>query len=346
MRITNNMLIANMMRNLNSNYEKMDNIQQQLSTGKKFQLPSDDPIGVSKSLKLHTDVAMIEQHKRNLSDARSWLEVTEDSISQMGDIIQRARELTVQASNGSNTPEDLAQISAEIKQLKEQLVKVGNSTYAGRYLFSGYKTDAPLMDENGNYKLSNYKEDNISFTSTATSKTLQQNEIINYNVGISESISINTIGIRLFGKLDASGDMTLTHFTDTSVTGYEINDVDKECNSVGSDKSYLISLFDTIENAMNVDDKATINDSLSWLDDTMDNILSARSDIGAKVNRLGLSEQRLESQSVNFIKLLSENEEVNMAEAIMELKNSENVYRASLSIGAKVIQPTLIDFLR
>ncbi|MTI46805.1 flagellar hook-associated protein FlgL [Sporosalibacterium faouarense] len=345
MRITNNMLISNMMRNLNANYGKMDKIQQQMSTGKKFQLPSDDPIGVSKSLKFHTDIAMIEQHKRNLNDGRSWLEATEDSVAQIGDILQRTRELAVRASNGSNTNEDLIQISAEIKQLKEQIVKVGNSTYAGRYLFSGFKTDSPLLDEDGNYKLTNYKENTTGFTATDT-KSLQQSEIIKYNVGIAEDVEINTIGIRLFGKLDSSGDMTMSHYTDATVNGYEIDDVNEESNGSGADKSYLVSLFETIENAMDVDDKETINKSLTWIDDTMDNVLSIRADIGAKVNRLDLSEQRLEAQSVNFTELLSKNEEINIAEVVMKLKNSENVYRASLSIGAKVIQPTLVDFLR
>lgn len=345
MRITNNMLIKNMMRNLNNNYKKMDNIHKMISTGKKFQLPSDDPIGVSKSLKLHTDISKIEQHKRNLSDAKSWLAVTEDSIAEIGDILHRARELTVQASNGSNTNEDLIQISAEVRQLKDHIIKVGNTTYAGRYIFSGYKTDAPLLDEEGNYKLTNYEEV-ATFTNPATAKEVHQDEIINYNVGVSDSVSINTVGVKIFGKLDSSGDMDKPHFSDSFASGYQVNDIDQESQDTGADKSYLTALFDTIENAMNVDDKDTINKSITKIDETMNNLLSVRANIGAKMNRLELTENRLESQNINFTNLLAENEEVNMAEAIMELKNSENVYRAALSIGAKVIQPTLVDFLR
>ncbi len=345
MRITNNMLLNDMMRNLNSNYSKMDKIQQQLSTGKKFQLPSDDPIGVSKSLKFHTDISMIEQHKRNLSDARSWLQITEDAVAEMGDIFQRVRELTVQAANGTNTNEDLIQISAEVKQLKEHLIKVGNTTYAGRYIFSGFKTDLPLLDDDGNYKLTNYKEVTVLGASDGN-KVLQYDEYINYNVGVSDNVNINSIGIKIFGKLDAGGDMDNQHFKDAIVNGYEVDSTNGEAMATGSDKTYLTALFDVINNAMNVYDKATLNQSITRLDKSMENLLSVRADIGAKMSRLELTEKRLDSQHTSFTKLLSENEEVNMAEVIMELKNNENVYRASLSIGARVIQPTLVDFLR
>lgn len=345
MRITNNMLINDMMRNLNSNYGRMDRIQQQLATGKKFQLPSDDPIGVSKSLKFHTDISMIEQHKRNLSDATSWLDVTEDTIAEMGDIFQRVRELTVQASNGTYDPADVAQISAEVKQLKEHLIKVGNTTYAGRYIFSGFKTDLPLLDDDGNYKLTNYKEVTTLGASDGN-KTLQYDELINYNVGVSDNVNINSVGIMIFGKLDPGGDMDNQHFKDSTANGYEVDSTNGEAMVAGADKSYLVALLDTINNAMNVDDKATLNQSITRLDKSMENLLSVRAEIGAKVKRLELTENRLNAQHTSFTKLLSENEEVNMAEVIMELQNSENVYRASLSIGAKVIQPTLVDFLR
>ncbi len=346
MRVTNNMLINNLMRNLNSNYTKMDRIQQQLTTGRKFQLPSDDPIGVSKSLKFHTDISIIKQHKRNLNDARSWLQVTEDAVAEIGDIFQRVRELTVQTANGTNTNEDLIQTSAEIKQLKEHLIKVGNSTYAGRYIFSGFKTDLPLLDDEGNYKLTNYDEVTTFTNPPADTQELQNSELINYNTGVSDNVTINTIGIKIFGILDPSGDMDITNFNAYTVNGYDVVDADKEAIGTNADKSYLTSLFDLINNAMNVDDKDTLQECITKLDKSMENLLSVRADIGAKMSRLELTEKRLDSQHTSFTELLSENEDVNMAEIIMELTNNENVYRASLSMGSRIIQPTLVDFLR
>ena len=346
MRITNNMLINNLMRNLNNNYRKMDKIQQQSATGRKFQLPSDDPIGVSRSLKFHTDISIIEQHKRNLNDARSWLQVTEDAVAEIGDIFQRVRELTVQTANGTKTNEDLIQTSAEVKQLKEHLIKVGNSTYAGRYIFSGFKTDLPLLDDEGNYKLTDYDEVTAFTNPPADTQELQNGEHINYNIGVSDNVTINTIGIKVFGILDPSGDMDITNFNASTVNGYDVVDTDKEAIGTNADKSYLTSLFDLINNAMNVDDKDTLQECITRLDESMENLLSIRADIGAKMSRLELTEKRLDSQHTSFTKLLSENEGIDMAEVIMELTNNENIYRASLSMGSRIIQPTLVDFLR
>ncbi|SHH69861.1 flagellar hook-associated protein 3 FlgL [Caloranaerobacter azorensis DSM 13643] len=339
MRITNNMLINNMMRNLNNNLKKMNKIQQKLSSGKKFQLPSDDPIGVSRSLKLNTDIAKIEQYKRNLDDAMSWLEMTESAVAEVEDVLQRARELTVQAANGTNSDDDLKMISSEIEQLKDHLIKISNTTYAGRYIFSGYKTDVPLLDENGKFKLTNYEAGSGTFSSHVLSK----DEVSNYNVGISDKIAINIVGVKVFGKFE--GDLDNPNF-DSNVNGYEIDSTNKTSNSANADKSYLIAMFDSLKTALDSGDSETIQKTLGRIDKVMENLLSITADIGAKSNRLELTKKRLESQSINFTKLLAENEEADIAEVIMNLKVNENVYRASLSAGARIIQPTLVDFLR
>lgn len=343
MRITNNMMIKNMMRNLNNNLKRMDKVQQMMSSGKKFQLPSDDPIGVSKSLKLHTDVSRIEQYKRNVDDALSWMEITESTVAEIGDVLQRARELTVQAANGSNSNEDLQKISSEIEQLKDHLIEVANTTYAGRSIFTGYKTNAPLLDEEGRYKLTEYEN---GIVITPVGLTLENSEISEYNVGVAESIEVNTIGIKIFGKFDIANEEN-GNFDAASINGYEVDTTNKTSQiGINTDKSYLIEVFDQLKTAMDTNDSDLIQKSLERIDKVMENLLSVRAEIGAKVNRLELTQKKLESQTINFKKLLSENEDVDMAEAIMNLKIEENVYRASLSAGARIIQPTLVDFLR
>ena len=78
---------------------------------------------------------------------------------------------------------------------------------------------------------------------------------------------------------------------------------------------------------------------LRELDQYINNLLSFRSEAGAKVNRLELVESRLEDMELNYTELLSENEDVDMARLIIDLKNQENVYRASLAAGARIINP-------
>ena len=91
MRITNNMLINNIMLSLSNNLNRTQKYQSQLATGKKITMPSDDPIVASKALKLRTDVAEIQQYRRNADDAISWMEITEATMNQIGEVVHRFR---------------------------------------------------------------------------------------------------------------------------------------------------------------------------------------------------------------------------------------------------------------
>lgn len=94
------------------------------------------------------------------------------------------------------------------------------------------------------------------------------------------------------------------------------------------------------------DTSISIGENLTLLDSKMEDLLSARSAIGAKINRLELQLNRLESTQISYTELLSKNEDADQAEVIMYLKIQETVYRASLAAGARIIQPSLIDFIR
>ena len=87
MRVTNSMIINNLMRNLNKNLNRLEKTQRNLSSGKKFVNPSDDPIGVSRSLRLNTEVAAMDQYKRNADDALSWLSTTEMAAKNINEVL-------------------------------------------------------------------------------------------------------------------------------------------------------------------------------------------------------------------------------------------------------------------
>ena len=302
MRITNNMLTNNMINYIGDGLGRMNKLQYKMATGKKISVPSDDPIIAARALKLRTDVAEIDQYKRNVNDAKSWMELTDDAFSKVGDIMQRTRELTVQGANGTNTVSDTMNIAAEIRQLKAQLVQLGNTKYSGRYIFSGYSTDQALLNEDGTFAIDVAGTENIK-----------------YEIGIGDDIIVNNPGGAIFND---GGDAV------TGATGTLMND------------------FDDLINALDNGNTSAVRDMLTQIDSRMDNILKVRADLGAKVNRLDLTMNRLESDNLNFTELMSKNEDADMAEVIIQLKNEENVYNASLAAGARIIQPSLLDFLR
>ncbi len=309
MRITNNMLMNNMVKYIGNNLTRMDKYQAQLASGKKIQVPSDDPVVAARALKLRTDVAEIEQYQKNAKDAVSWLDMTEDALAKIGDVLSRARELAVDGSNGTKGQDDMQKINSEMKQLKEQLIHIGNSTYAGRYIFSGYSTDMKLLNDDGSFAI------NVETT----------RENITYEIGIGDSININVAGGDLFNN---GSDAVHPDPPAAPVTGKLIDD------------------FNRIINALDAGDHEALSNMLNEIDNDVNNVLRIRADVGARTNRLELTINRLDNDNLNFTKLMSENENVDMAETIINLQNETNVYRASLAGGAKIIVPSLIDFLR
>lgn len=109
------------------------------------------------------------------------------------------------------------------------------------------------------------------------------------------------------------------------------------------------SIFDVLNNIVtdfNSQNGATSQDHLAEIDKQLDNILKERSELGAKMNRLELSSSRVDGLEVSTTKMLSTEEDVDLSRLIIDLKAQENVQRAALSVGARIIQPTLVDFLR
>ena len=120
--------------------------QQQISTGKKVNKPSDDPVAAARILKLNQEVKRIETYERNANLADNRLKQEESTLASAVDIIQRVRELTVQAGNGSLSGNDRMSISAELKERLGQLANVANTRDAsGEYIFSGFQGNTPAF---------------------------------------------------------------------------------------------------------------------------------------------------------------------------------------------------------
>lgn len=108
-------------------------------------------------------------------------------------------------------------------------------------------------------------------------------------------------------------------------------------------------MFDTVQNIqdqLESADPKQLDNLLDDLDNVMKTLSGERSDLGARYNRLETVENRLGQQEVLASRVLSDNEDADIERVIMDLKSQESVHRAALSVGARIIQPTLMDFLR
>jgi len=141
------MLSQNSLRQLSTSYGKLGKLQEQLATGKKISRPSDDPVVAMKGMYYRTNLTELEQYKRNLSESYAWMENSEAALDHVQSVMHRARELMVQGSNGTLSPEDRQSIAKEIEQLKEDFVQVSNTQVAGRYIFNGTAIDRPRITD-------------------------------------------------------------------------------------------------------------------------------------------------------------------------------------------------------
>ncbi len=176
MRITNKIMQKNNLSNINTNKIYQDKLSTQMSTQKKINRPSDDPVVAIRALRLRSSVTEITQYySKNIPDAESWLNVTEDALKNLSAIITNMITLCTKGANGPLKTEDRQIILEQLKALGEEVYATGDADYAGRYVFTGYRTDTPLSfdkEENIKYQITEQLKNNVidSVTKVNTGK--------------------------------------------------------------------------------------------------------------------------------------------------------------------------------
>ncbi|MBQ9764676.1 MAG: flagellar hook-associated protein FlgL [Lachnospiraceae bacterium] len=142
MRITNSMMINNSLRDINNNKIALDKYNTQLSTEKKIQKPSDDPIVAIRALRFRSNLSELDQYlERNIPDAEAWLELTEDALISAKSMIQGLEPYLVQGSTETLGTDERKAIIENLQAYRDQVFQDANADYANRTIFTGYKTD-------------------------------------------------------------------------------------------------------------------------------------------------------------------------------------------------------------
>ncbi|PLS01444.1 flagellar hook-associated protein FlgL [Neobacillus cucumis] len=292
MRITQNMLSTQAVRSIQTNYRAMSRYQEQISTGKAINNVSDDPVKSVQIMSYRSVLTETEQFKRNAEDGLNWLETTDNALDDLTQVVQKARELTVQGSNGVNNQDSLQTIAMELRSLKGNIGDIANARLGDRYLFAGTATDtAPF--ENGGFVNTN-------------------NDSLSWNVGQGIYMKVNVNGADIFQF--QSGGLNLSETIDKIASEME----------AGKDPQLY----------------------LDHLDKQLSNILAHRSIVGSNVNQLEMISNRLDETELSTKGLLSKTEDADLAQVITNFTTQQTILNAALSSGAKVIQQTLVDFLR
>jgi flagellar hook-associated protein 3 FlgL len=149
MRITEGIISGRNLADLQRANAAVAKASMQVSTGNRLQRPSDDPQAVQKALNLRGDLAATAQYMDTASASQGWAQATDDALSDINDVLQRAREAVVQGGNGTMSQKDRNDIATQIDQLIGQAKASGNATFDGQYIFAGQKTDTAPYDADG-----------------------------------------------------------------------------------------------------------------------------------------------------------------------------------------------------
>ena len=256
MRITNQMISNNSLRNMQKSMAAVNKTTEQMTTGKKISKASEDPVIAIRALKLRTTVNQLEQYKdKNIPDAESWLDISTTSLNNIVSRIEDIEDYCVQGSTDSFNTTDRGAIIDSLKQLQDMIYNEGNSSYAGRYIFSGYKTDRGLTFSDTedtsvySYDITQHFDAKALDTKNVVNKEVDYNQVDAYiadpatyeqpdpemvyrlNLGYEGIDDVNSKGQNIFNMvaLDANGNtIDLSTFTLTvkttadSATYYEV----------------------------------------------------------------------------------------------------------------------------
>ncbi|MED4350965.1 flagellar hook-associated protein FlgL [Schinkia azotoformans] len=385
MRVTQNMLTNSNLSYISKNYERLGKLQDQINTGKKITRPSDDPVVAMKGMRYRSQLVEVNQFYRNLTEGFTWMDNTDAALEETTQILNRVRDLTVQASNDSYDPVARGNIAKEIEQLQQHLVSIANTKIGDNYIFNGTDTATPPINEN------QFNLEFSKFTSDLDADAIQAEDyVISYH-GQTYKYSTGSAGTPFEFKssdgskitIDSStGEVSRTYtealknkdgepadFTEkinstdlviSNKDAVSTNNQDVEIEvmkgvtvpiNVRSQDAFSIDLFSGIESIKkmltNPDTKGTeITKALDTIDQLLNGVVSTRAELGARQNRAEMVENRLLQQQIVAEKTVSDNEDIDFEKVIIDLTIQESIHRASLAVGARIIQPTLMDFLR
>jgi flagellar hook-associated protein 3 FlgL len=292
-RVTQRSLSQTALAGLQGSLTKLGDIQQQMTTGKLINRPSDSPTGTIQAMQFRADIRAQEQYSRNAQDGLGWLGIVDGVLGDMNTQVQRARDLTLQglSSGTASTPQGRAALATEIDSIRQSLLGAANTTYLGRPVFGGTTTGPVAYDTGANY------------------------------VGDSGSVT-RTVAPGVSVQVDASGPGTF-----------------------GTGTGQLFTVLALVSNDLRTNPGALSAD-LATLDTASATLQTQRADVGARYNRITQMKQNADNRILDLKTQLSDIEDIDLPKTITELQLQQTAYQAALQATAKVLQPSLMDFLK
>ncbi len=308
MRVANKTMYENIKVNLARVTENLVKANNVVSTGKRINNLSDDPVALVSVMNIKASLSGVNQLKRNITMGKSWLMAAESALTQIYDLLSAAKALSVEMANDTKGQSERANAAQVVDGYMRQILGLANTEVGGRYIFSGTKTSsAPFsFDDEENPTQVTYNGNSNAFS---------------IRIGAGVDVEVGRDGEEVMGD----------------------DNFDWSDPTVGNSNVFKVLL--DLKRSLESNDVDGIREAIGRLDYVMDRVGDIISDTGTKMIRLETKESVLKELELAYVERRSTLEDADIAEAIMELKAVETAYQAALASSARVMRMSLVDFL-
>lgn len=321
MRLTNNMLSENYLKNLNSTLEQLNNSNTRLAAKRKYMRFAEDPSSALKAMKIRKELSRIEVYNRNLSNVQGILDQYETSISDINDILKEAVAQVMQGATGTSGESVTKTVADTLRTYQDAILSAVNAKYADDYIFGGDEVGDP------------------PFTVTDSGELLYKGVNVDTGTFTTEYRYID-IGL---GLKDPSGNITSKTAFNIAISGVELLGSGVDADGISNN---LYNLLGQIADKLESNDTSDLEKYTTKLNDIAEKVRLHYVSIGEKSNFVSYMQDRLEAEKINASKKQNDLEVLDTAAGIIEFSELEFAYNACLSMGTKLLQPSLLDYLR
>ncbi|MBP7459939.1 MAG: flagellar hook-associated protein FlgL [Candidatus Delongbacteria bacterium] len=378
MRITDNYISRLFNRNLNTNMEKLANLQEKIASGKNINRPSDDPVQTIRLLEINNRIAYNEQYNKNIGEGSSLLQFTQEAISNCLDVMDTVYDIALKGADVAVGADERASMAFQIDQQIQELIDISAQKYQDKYVFGGARTtDKPYQAyttiTNEAFTVnSGYDSIQLTHSDIRKSDLISVRDANGQELEIGKDYALDyEQGIITVKNKEA---MTPGAYT-ISYQTYDVNfDVEKiegvDANIRGINQYYYQEIDDGIKIAMNLpgsevfegdvdifqtlidlreslsqNDQEAVNGSLKDVQTGIQQLTNANALAGAKLQRLDLTSDRLTNNKLTLQQQKSGIEDIDVAMAALQLQQFQNVYQAAAYACQTIFDSSLIRFL-
>lgn len=362
MRVSDRMGFDQVNRNIQKNRSEMSDLQTQAATQKRINKPSDDPVAAARLLGTRSEDRGNNQYLKNIAAARSFLEYTDLSMGEMSEMLLRMKELAIQQANDAGASAETRNVVAEeVSQSFSQAVQIGNRKLGERYVFGGFQTTTSPFSRAGDYQ--------------------GDDGDINVLINKDASIAMNVPGNRVFMGQGVSEDGLIrpkgeSPTTKDQLREYQHNEHKRQESIEESDQSSIrlrspasepsgrvktqsetqslpnqqgvnvLGVIKQFEISLRTNDKEGIQDSIDQIDKAISQVIHGRAQVGSRIQVLNQGQEALQKAVVDNKAVGSTLEDADVFQVMSDIARTDSTLKASLETSSKLVQPSLLDFLR